>query len=110
MNLEEFLKELEEIKDKFHWNRDIGGRIRGYLKEAKCGCCSQCFCPLTAVARIKFSLAFPETSWTTAYLKLGMEKDLATSIVIAADNLQNKNAEVRSKLLKITPGELNEHD
>lgn len=99
MNLEEFLKELAEIKDKFLWRINEGG-IRGTLKERKCDCCNQCFCPITAVARQKFFLAYPQLAWKEASEKLKMEINTARMIVAAAD--EQGYEDVRSKLLQIT--------
>lgn len=102
--IDNFLKELEEIKDNFDWClEDItcGTQcIRGTIKKEVCGtgCCTGKFCPITAVYRIRDGRTEPPDC--AAFLKVsGLSEEERADIMVAADYIVE--TPLRIKIMEI---------
>lgn len=85
MTTDEFFAYLTSIRNNFTWTIKYG-RIRGYLKDANCDCCKQCFCPITAVARIKKGYSMPENGVEGSAQDLNLDINETYDIILSADN------------------------
>lgn len=100
--IDNFLKELEEVKDNFDWKiENISGAkcIRGTMKKEVCngGCCVKEFCPITAVYRIKKGVT--EHVTRAHELKIGLTENEMVDVLTSADYRYGQP--IRKKLLDI---------
>lgn len=106
MDAKEFIEEFKKIADQYDWELRDNRLIRGFRKDTECGCCKQCFCPITAVVREKTLLAYASYhAMSVAFKHLDMPSMESLKIVEAADFDNKKvychaNSEIREQLIR----------
>jgi hypothetical protein len=82
MDLDRFLDELRLSSEYFTWDRPAWQwptQVRGLHKNGKT------YCPLTAVCFVTLGLDYTVEKWPQAALALGVNDEIASDIMVAAD-------------------------
>jgi len=79
MTIDDFIQELPDITSHFHWNADEKGAIR-----------AAGFCPLTAMAKVKFNKDYLLSHFIEAAVYLGVSFEDSQKIAAAADLKKNE--------------------
>ena len=84
MTIDEFLVQLEEIKDQFDWKKETMG-IRGYNKKS-----FHKYCLLTGVHLVKNNRDLPTMLASKAGVELGLREFEVNTIICACDNIKSE--------------------